>query len=149
MCETLIWPLQREFFWIVFYMFISRIKFSVNPTSLLGCPFDDLFHTATAAAQVLEYLYSCLAGRLVSFEFAFIWGAPNWVYSGLSVITVAISRWPNLKEPKEELWQLACSPPVSIVYRVSLKRRRSVLSSTEKIARRFDGILCFENAEII
>ena len=40
-------------------------------------------------------------------------------------------------------------PSVSIVYRVSLKRRRSVLSSTEKIARRFDGILCFENAEII
>ena len=32
-------------------MFISRIKFSVNPTSLLGCPFDDLFHTAAAASS--------------------------------------------------------------------------------------------------
>ena len=52
----------------------------MNSTSLLGCPFDDLFHTATAAAG----WSSCLAGRsswLGRGEFAFGRRAPNWVWS--------------------------------------------------------------------
>lgn len=95
------------------------------------------------------YRVAWLVGWLVSFEFAFICGGPKL---GLLWSVGDYRRdKPMTKPQRAEGRALAIGvlPSVSIVYRVSLKRRRSVLSSTEKIARRFDGILCFENAEII